>query len=76
MILKCPGQDRRNIKVEELTCLNCGYKIEIFSDELKVKCPKCNNLACRQRMPSCIDWCKSAKSCLGELLWKQLYGGG
>jgi len=25
-------------------------------------------------MPSCIEWCASARQCLGEERWKQLMG--
>ena len=64
MILKCPGQDKRNIKAEEIICSDCGHKVEIFSDEVKIKCQKCHNLVCRDRLPTCVDWCKFAKDCL------------
>jgi len=30
----------------------------------------------RERMPSCIDWCASARQCLGEERWRQLKGSG
>lgn len=66
MILKCPGQDKRNIKAEIIKCLHCGYEIEIFSDEMKARCPACKGLTCRARLPSCVDWCKSARLCIGE----------
>jgi len=66
MNYKCPGQDDRDIKVEILTCPDCGYRLEIFSDEIKVSCPKCKGLVCRERLPSCIDWCKFARECIGE----------
>jgi len=72
MINKCPGQDDRNIKPETIKCPDCGYGIEIFSDEVKVKCPKCKSLACRERLPSCVDWCKYARECVGEERWRQL----
>jgi len=72
MIPKCPGQDGRDLKVEILTCPNCGYKVEIFSDEIEVKCPKCKVSACRERLPTCVDWCKAARKCIGEEKWKQL----
>jgi DNA-directed RNA polymerase subunit RPC12/RpoP len=65
MIFKCPGQDKRNIKVENIICPACGYKLEIFSDEIKVKCPNCRQFACRLRLPSCVDWCKAARECGG-----------
>jgi len=76
MIFKCPGQDDRNLKSEIIECTECGYKAEIFSDEVKVRCQKCKNLICRVRLPSCVDWCKSARECIGESKWKQLKGGG
>ncbi len=75
MMNKCPGQDSRNIKVEVLKCLDCGYKVEIFSDEIKVSCPKCKSLICRERLPTCVDWCKFAKECVGEDKYRQLKEG-
>jgi hypothetical protein len=68
----CPGQDKRKITPEVITCSSCGYTAEIFSDEIKVKCPKCKNLICKERLPSCVDWCKAARGCIGEEKWKQL----
>ena len=62
----CPGQDKRNIKAESIKCSKCEYELEIFSDEIKRVCPRCKNLVCREHLPSCIDWCKAAKSCVGE----------
>lgn len=75
MIFKCPGQDDRSLKAETLTCPACGYKIEIFSDEIKVRCPKCKSFACKERLPSCVDWCKAAKECIGEEKWAKLKKG-
>ena len=63
---KCPGQDSRKAQAESITCIKCGYVAEIFSDEIKVKCPNCRNLICKERLPSCVDWCKAAKDCIGE----------
>lgn len=74
MNYKCPGQDDRKIKVETLTCPDCGYKLEIFSDEIKVSCHKCKGLVCRERLPSCVDWCKFAKECVGEERWRKMRG--
>jgi len=75
MLNKCPGQDKRNIKIEIITCPDCGYKIEIFSDEVKISCPKCKSLVCRERLSSCVDWCKYARECVGGEKWEQLKGG-
>lgn len=75
MIDKCPGQDRRNLKIDRIVCASCGYEMEIFSDELRVRCYNCKKDIYRQRHPSCIDWCKHAKDCIGEKKWEQLKGG-
>ncbi len=69
---ECPGQDRRNLKVELIVCPKCGYQVEMFSDEVKVLCPKCREQVCRERLPSCVDWCKHARECIGEERWKKL----
>jgi len=72
MIFKCPGQDNRNLKTEVLRCLDCGYSIEIFSDEIQIRCPKCKNSVYRDRLPSCVDWCKAARQCIGEEMFRRL----
>ena len=64
MIQKCPGQDSRNLKVEITRCPHCKYKLEIFSDEIRVKCPKCRKFVMRKKLPSCLDWCQYAKDCM------------
>jgi NADH pyrophosphatase NudC (nudix superfamily) len=71
---KCPGQEFRNLRVELHKCPNCGAEVEIFSDEVKVKCPQCAKYVFREKMPSCIEWCASARQCLGEERWRQLMG--
>lgn len=70
--MKCPGTDTRFLRVEVKKCKKCGYAVEIFSDEVRVKCPKCKNMVYREDTPSCIDWCKYAKECIGEERWKEL----
>ncbi len=72
MTLKCPGQDSRNLKVEVIRCSRCGYEVEIFSDEQRVRCPKCKKTVSRERLPSCVDWCKAARQCIGEERWRKL----
>jgi len=66
MINKCPGRDPKNLEAKNIKCCSCGYEIEIFSDEMGAHCPKCKSTVYLDRMPSCIDWCNSAKDCLGE----------
>ena len=64
--MKCPGIDSRYLKATVIKCSKCGYKVEVFSDEIRVKCPKCKKYVYRKDLPSCIDWCKYASKCIGE----------
>jgi len=41
---RCPGQDGREIRVELYKCPKCGTEVEIFSDEVRVKCHKCGEM--------------------------------
>lgn len=72
MYSRCPGQDFRNLKVSVHRCQTCGTRVEIFSDEIKIKCPKCGKYVYTGKIPSCIDWCKSARHCVGEDKWQEL----
>jgi DNA-directed RNA polymerase subunit RPC12/RpoP len=74
MFNKCPGQDSRKANVENIVCAHCGYAAEIFSDEIKVACPQCENIICKERLLTCVDWCKAARECIGEEKYKQLKG--
>jgi len=73
-MIRCPGQDMRNLRVSLHKCPNCGAMVEIFSDEMRVKCQKCGQYVYKEKTPSCIDWCASARQCLGEERWQQLKG--
>ena len=65
----------RNLRVELYRCPKCGAEVEIFSDELQIRCQKCGEKVYKEKIPSCIDWCSAARQCLGEERWKQLKGG-
>ncbi len=71
MVMKCPGQDSRKLSVSLHKCPNCGNEVEIFSDELRVRCNKCGEMVYRESTPSCVSWCASARECLGEERWKE-----
>jgi len=64
----------RKLRVEVYKCPNCGADVEIFSDETRFRCQKCGAMVFKERLPSCIEWCASARQCLGEERWKQLMG--
>ncbi len=74
MTFRCPGQDMRKLRVELYRCPGCGGEVEVFSDESRVRCHKCGEMVYREKAPSCINWCSSARQCLGEERWKQLMG--
>ena len=74
MTFRCPGQDMRKLRVELHRCPGCGGEVEIFSDESRVRCHKCGEMVYREKAPSCINWCSSARQCLGEERWRQLMG--
>lgn len=74
MYSRCPGQNIRNLRVKLYKCPKCGAGVEIFSDELMVRCQKCGEKVYSERAPSCIEWCASARQCLGEERWRQLKG--
>ena len=73
-MIRCPGQDMRKLRVSLHKCPECGASVEIFSDEMRVKCQKCGQYVYKEKTPSCIDWCASARQCLGEERWQQLKG--
>jgi NADH pyrophosphatase NudC (nudix superfamily) len=74
MISRCPGQDGRNLKVSVHKCPTCGHEVEIFSDEVRIKCRQCGHYVYKDQVPSCIQWCAKARECLGEERWKELKG--
>ncbi len=76
MNIKCPGQDIKNLRAAVYKCPNCGAEVEMFSDELRIKCRKCGEYVYKEQVPSCIEWCASARQCLGEVRWKALKGEG
>ena len=68
--LRCPGQDTRYWKPEDLfevACTVCGKPVEFFKDDLKRPCPHCGrpNLNPKNDL-ACAAWCPAAKECLEE----------
>jgi len=74
MYSRCPGQDSRRLRAEIHKCPNCSHEVEIFSDEIKVRCSQCGKNVYREKTPSCIEWCAAARQCLGEERWRRLKG--
>jgi len=67
--MKCPGQDSRYWKpddVFDVPCPACGEPVEFFKGDLLRRCPGCGY---RFRNPNfdlgCAEWCAHAAECLG-----------
>ena len=72
----CPGQEGRNLTVSVHKCPDCGNEVEMFSDEIRVKCRNCGGVVYKESVPTCIEWCVKARECLGEERWNALRGPG
>jgi len=69
----CPGSGSfKNPLPESIQCISCGNEIEIWSDEMKVRCRKCGTINYKDRNLTCVEWCKFAKECLGPELYSKL----
>ena len=62
---RCPGQDSRKLTISYHKCPTCGYAVELFSDELRQRCPRCRTEVQKEQTPSCIQWCTAARRCIG-----------
>ena len=69
----CPGAI--NLKTPTLTikiCPQCGEEVEIFSNDTQVVCGTCGFDIYNDTF-SCIQWCKYAKECVGEEMYRKFY---
>ena len=68
----CPGsKEIRSPYPEELVCIFCGKKNEIWKDEPDTVC-KCGKTITRDMKPSCLQWCSVAKECVGSEKYERL----
>ena len=73
MMDKCPGSGNIRTPIPSLKkCPRCGEEVEIWSDELKVKCIGCGDVVFEENTPSCIEWCQCARECVGEEKYNRL----
>ena len=71
---RCPGSlFFTQPKPEIVSCPDCGADVELWSDEPSSQCPACGRMVIRKVGPSCVDWCRFAKECLGDEKFKR-YG--
>jgi hypothetical protein len=63
----CPGaRFLRQPRPEIFECPDCGEEVEIWSDEIRGTCSSCGRHVFRDGLPSCVEWCKYGKECIGE----------
>jgi len=69
-MVKCPGQDMRYWKAEDIfdvVCSSCGNIIEFWKDEPMRICSSCQKEVRNPRIDlGCAKWCKFADECLGK----------
>ncbi|MDN5346709.1 MAG: hypothetical protein PWP65_273 [Clostridia bacterium] len=69
-IWRCPGQDRRYWKPEDIfeaPCPHCGGLIEFWKDDVSLRCPHCRQMVTNPKFdPGCAAWCPYASKCIGE----------
>ncbi len=73
LMSSCPGSKLfKNPMPEPIECSGCKEELEIWSDEVMVRCKKCGAVTYKSRMPSCLEWCKHAEDCVGPEIMKRL----
>jgi ribosomal protein S27AE len=68
----CPGT--ANLRTPTLSikkCPQCGEEVEIFSNDIKVTCTACGFVIWND-ITSCVRWCKYARECVGEEMFRKL----
>ena len=69
--MKCPGQDSRYWKpgaIFDVTCPECGKKVEFFKDDVTRKCDGCGHRFVNPKMDfGCATYCQYAEKCIGDL---------
>ncbi len=72
MVMGCPGTF--NVKTPTLKikkCPECGSDVELFSIDTVIQCDKCG-FSVYNDLQNCIQWCKYAKDCVGEELYRKM----
>jgi len=62
----CPGSKLfKQITPEYMECPHCHGEVELWSDELLIRCRHCGGFISQKKGASCIDWCRFAGECIG-----------
>lgn len=72
MIFECPGSQKfKRPQPENIVCPFCGKDVEIWTDEVEAVCDNCKKKVGCKEGQNCLDWCKYAKECAGEEIYKK-----
>ena len=66
----CQGRDHTPT-LEVKKCPNCGAEVEVFSTDTTVDCENCGYTVYNDAI-SCVQWCKYARSCVGDEEYERL----
>lgn len=65
---RCPGAMFTLEPIPEtVICPHCLQEVEMFTNEVTLRCYHCGGLVARDKRPTCFDWCKYADKCSEEL---------
>lgn len=67
---RCPGSLAGTPTLKVKKCPECGRDVEVFSNDVSVKCD-CG-FSVYNDVESCIQYCKYAKACVSEEMYKKL----
>ncbi|HVP93993.1 MAG TPA: hypothetical protein VMS89_02360 [Methanoregulaceae archaeon] len=67
MIIAWCGESQNPYAHHE-NCPQCGEEVEIFSNDIKVRCSNCGFVIYNDII-SCVQWCKYAKKCVREEMY-------
>ncbi len=69
----CPGsKEIRNPSPDDINCFWCDTPNEIWSDETEITCSNCGKTISRELGTTCLEWCPSAKECVGVEKYERL----
>lgn len=64
-------QGKQGVTVQEKRCPQCGNNVEIFSTDISAECDNCG-FTIYNDVLSCIQWCDSARECVGDEMYERL----
>ena len=71
MLLSGCQSKAREVTLTEKTCPRCGAEIEIASIDTEAICDRCGFVVYNDAL-SCVQWCRYARSCVGEQRYAQM----